>query len=82
MLSAIPSDPALWGPYRDCIVVQVESLTLSPDALRDPRVSYVMVSHMLLEDMTKASDQTTRPAARAEGPIACDYAVAYHLTDR
>ncbi len=34
------------------LVVRMEALQLSADALRDPRLRYCLVSHMLLEDFT------------------------------
>lgn len=44
MLRHIPSDPSRWSEYDSCILLRVEALTLTPDALADPGLApHVMV---------------------------------------
>ena len=50
------------------IVLRMESLQLSADALRDSRLRYCLVSHMVLEEFTLPRWGDGAPAARDHLP--------------
>jgi hypothetical protein len=66
VLQRISCDPAAWPDVACTIVLRVDGLHLSKDALTDPGLQHVLVAHMLLEDHTDAAMQCTHTQ-----PVGC-----------
>jgi hypothetical protein len=64
VMRQVPPATELWGSLDSTIYFKLEALQLTDDALQDPGLQHVLLTHMFCEDFTSAADQCTLTVAK------------------